>query len=69
MSNMHCTQCGSLLSAVTWACVRGQYCKPANRQGYSATAVDKAIQASNRSGRHISAREAKAIHALLKGRE
>lgn len=39
------------------------------RQRYSAVAVEKAIQASNRSGRRISLREAKAIHALLKGRE
>lgn len=35
---------------------------------YSAAAVDKAIQASNRSGKRISRKEAKAIHALLKGR-
>ena len=35
---------------------------------YSETAVDKAIASSNRSGRKISGKEAKAIHALLKGR-
>ena len=36
---------------------------------YSPVAVNKAIAASNRSGRRISKREAKLIHALLKGRE
>ena len=35
---------------------------------YSETAVDKAIASSNRSGRKIGGKEAKAIHALLKGR-
>ena len=25
-----CPQCGSLLSAVTWECVRGPYCKRAD---------------------------------------
>jgi len=35
---------------------------------YSRVAVEKAIQASNRSGRLIGAREAKAIHRLLQGR-
>lgn len=35
---------------------------------YSETAVDKAIASSNRSGRKISGKEAKAIHSLLKGR-
>jgi hypothetical protein len=39
-----------------------------NRHGYNPVAVNKAIEASNRSGRRIGAREAKAIHALLKGR-
>ncbi len=34
---------------------------------YSAAAVDKAIAASNRAGRRIGKKEAKAIHALLKG--
>jgi hypothetical protein len=38
------------------------------RHGYSAAAVEKAIAASNRSGRRIGAREANAIHRLLKGR-
>ncbi len=36
--------------------------------GYSAVAVDKAIAASNRGGKRISKREAKAIHSLLSGR-
>jgi len=35
---------------------------------YSEVAVNKAISSSNRSGRKISGKEAKAIHALLKGR-
>jgi hypothetical protein len=35
---------------------------------YCPVAVEKAIQASNRAGRKISRKEAKAIHALLKGR-
>jgi len=35
---------------------------------YSKVAVDKAIQASGRSGRPIGSREAKAIHRLLQGR-
>jgi hypothetical protein len=35
---------------------------------YSPSAVARAIQASNRSGRLIGAREAKAIHRLLAGR-
>jgi hypothetical protein len=35
---------------------------------YSKEAVDKAIAASNRAGRKIGAKEAKLIHALLKGR-
>ena len=35
---------------------------------YSPSAVARAIQASNRSGRMIGAREAKAIHRLLAGR-
>jgi hypothetical protein len=34
---------------------------------YSKTAVDKAIASSNRSGRRIGGKEAKLIHALLKG--
>lgn len=34
---------------------------------YNPAAVDQAIAASNRSGQRISKREAKAIHALLKG--
>lgn len=36
---------------------------------YSKTAVDKAVQASNRAGRRIGAREREAIHRLLKGRQ
>lgn len=40
--------------------------KPAN---YDATAVNAAIAASNRNGRKIGAREAKLIHALLRGRQ
>jgi hypothetical protein len=35
---------------------------------YSATAVNQAIKASNRAGRKISGKEARMIHALLKGR-
>jgi len=35
---------------------------------YSADAIDKAIAASNRSGRGIGRQEARAIHSLLKGR-
>ena len=36
--------------------------------GYSFEAVEKAIAASNRSGRRIGASESKAIHRILKGR-
>jgi hypothetical protein len=39
-----------------------------NRHGYNAEAVNEAITSSNRHGRHIGPKEAKAIHALLKGR-
>lgn len=35
---------------------------------YNAEAVQKAIEASNRRGPKISKKEAKLIHALLKGR-
>lgn len=35
---------------------------------YNAEAVQKAIDASNRRGPKISGREAKLIHALLRGR-
>jgi len=35
---------------------------------YSKVAVEKAIQASRRSGQHIGKREAQAIHRLLAGR-
>lgn len=35
---------------------------------YHAGAVNEAINASNRAGRRINGREAKLIHALLKGR-
>lgn len=38
------------------------------RHGYSPSAVDAAIASSNRAGRKIGGREAKMIHALLKGR-
>jgi len=38
------------------------------RRGYNEGAVNKAIAASNRAGRKIGRGEAKAIHALLKGR-
>ena len=34
---------------------------------YSKNAVDKAIASSNRSGRRIGSKEARLIHALLKG--
>ncbi len=40
----------------------------AGRHGYNATAVNNAIASSNRAGRKIGGREAKMIHALLKGR-
>lgn len=36
---------------------------------YSADAVTKAIAASNRAGRRIAPKEARLIHALLKGRQ
>jgi hypothetical protein len=32
---MLCQQCGSLLSAVTFTCVRGEYCKPSTRIHYN----------------------------------
>lgn len=35
---------------------------------YDAIAVNQAIEASNRAGRRIGGREARLIHALLKGR-
>jgi hypothetical protein len=38
------------------------------RHGYNAQAVEKAIQASNRSGRRIGSAERNAIRRLLKGR-
>ena len=38
------------------------------KEGYNKDAVDKAIASSNRSGKKIGGREAKMIHALLKGR-
>lgn len=31
-ANMTCKVCGSLLSAVTFTCVRGEFCKPAANQ-------------------------------------
>lgn len=45
--------------------------KPENvyQHSYSKTAVDKAIASSNRGGRKIRGREAKLIHALLRGRQ
>jgi hypothetical protein len=42
--------------------------QPSENPNYSEVAVNKAIASSNRSGRKISGKEAKAIHALLKGR-
>lgn len=39
-----------------------------HRPCYHAGAVQNAIASSNRAGRHISGREAKLIHALLRGR-
>lgn len=45
----------------------GHFAKDEAQLRYSATAVDKAIQASARSGRPISKGEARKIHALLKG--
>lgn len=41
---------------------------PGGRFGYNPHAVNQAIASSNRSGRRIGGREAKMIHALLKGR-
>lgn len=38
------------------------------KEGYNKDAVDNAIASSNRSGKKIGGREAKMIHALLKGR-
>lgn len=40
-----------------------------SRHGYNPEAVNQAIAASNRAGRRIGGREARMIHALLKGRE
>lgn len=42
--------------------------RPPDNPQYSEVAVNKAIASSNRAGRKISGREAKAIHRLLKGR-
>lgn len=39
------------------------------RPGYHAGAVQNAINSSNRAGRKIGGREAKAIHRLLRGRD
>ena len=36
---------------------------------YDPVAVDRAIASSNRAGRTINSREAKLIHALLRGRD
>lgn len=41
---------------------------PGGRFGYCPAAVSKAIAASGRAGRKIGGKEAKLIHALLKGR-
>lgn len=41
---------------------------PGGRFGYNPHAVNQAIASSNRAGRRIGGREAKMIHALLKGR-
>lgn len=43
--------------------------QPGNRHGYNPKSVNEAIASSNRAGRHIGGREAKMIHALLKGRQ
>lgn len=40
----------------------------ASRHDYNPLAVNEAIEASNRAGRKIDGQEARAIHALLKGR-
>ena len=45
-----------------------RYREQLENPNYSETAVNKAIASSNRSGRKISGKEAKAIHSLLKGR-
>lgn len=44
------------------------YNEHGSRHGYSPDAVNAAIASSNRAGRRIGGREAKMIHALLKGR-
>jgi hypothetical protein len=41
---------------------------PGGRFGYCPAAVNAAIAASNRAGRRIGGKEARMIHALLKGR-
>lgn len=41
---------------------------PGGRHGYNPDSVNKAIAASNRGGQRISAGQARAIHALMKGR-
>lgn len=46
----------------------GMSMSPGGRHGYSPDAVNSAIASSNRAGRRIGGREAKMIHALLKGR-
>lgn len=38
------------------------------RFGYNPVAINEAIAASNRAGRRIGRKEARMIHALLKGR-
>lgn len=43
--------------------------KPSAAPRYSADAVNAAIASSNRAGRRIRGREAKLIHALLRGRD
>lgn len=42
--------------------------EPGGRHGYNPQAVNDAIRASNRSGQRIGGREARLIHALMKGR-
>lgn len=50
-SDMLCKQCGSVLSAVTLTCVRGEYCKPENvdeiKQAEEPTAVETLLDALN----------------------
>lgn len=47
---------------------RGPEFEAGGRHGYNPIAVNQAIESSNRAGRRIGRKEAKLIHALLRGR-